>query len=156
MAHRVGTNKNGGYVLENRNSGKVDYFGIDLGTNGQITDWMETGLSYGYIHADPKHYSVKHVAELPTHKAFAWVKFTPYDPFSITITEEARSWAFNYVDAESKVRGYAKTDLRLDYDFGQGISVNTSVNNLFDKSYEYTNGYIEEGRNYWLGIEYKY
>lgn len=156
MAHRVGTDKNGNPLLENRNSGKVDYFGIDLGTTGQITDWMEAGLSYGYIHADPKHYSVKHVAELPTHKAFAWVKFTPYEPFSITVTEEARSWAFNYVDAESKVRGFAKTDLRLDYDLGQGVSVNSSVNNLFDKSYEYTNGYIEEGRNYWLGIEYKY
>lgn len=156
MAHRIGTDKNGAPILENRNSGKVDYFGIDLGTTGQITDWMEAGLSYGYIHADPKHYSVKHVAELPTHKAFAWVKFTPYEPFSITVTEEARSWAFNYVDDESKVRGFAKTDLRLDYDLGKGVSVNTSVNNLFDKSYEYTDGYIEEGRNYWLGIEYKY
>ncbi|EPL9571070.1 TonB-dependent receptor plug domain-containing protein [Providencia rettgeri] len=156
MAHRVGVNKNGGYILENRNSGKVDYFGLDLGTTGEVTDWMEVGLSYGYIHADPKHYSIKHVTELPTHKAFAWVKFTPYEPFSITVTEEARSWAFNYVDAESKVRGFAKTDLRLDYDLGQGVSVNTSVNNLFDKSYEYTNGYIEEGRNYWLGLEYKY
>lgn len=156
MAHRVGVNKNGGNILENRNSGKVDYFGLDLGTTGEVTDWMEVGLSYGYIHADPKHYSVKHVTELPTHKAFAWVKFTPYEPFSITVTEEARSWAFNYVDDDSKVRGFAKTDLRLDYDLGQGVSVNTSVNNLFDKSYEYTNGYIEEGRNYWLGIEYKY
>ncbi|HDN2511608.1 TPA: TonB-dependent receptor [Providencia rettgeri] len=156
MAHHIGKNNDGGDLLQNRNSGKVDYFGIDLGTTGQITDWMEAGLSYGYIHADPKHYSVKHVAELPTHKAFAWVKFTPHEPFSITVTEEARSWAFNYVDAESKVRGFAKTDLRLDYDLGQGVSVNSSVNNLFDKSYEYTNGYIEEGRNYWLGVEYKY
>ena len=156
MAHRIAVLDNGMNLEQNRNSGKVDYFGIDLGTTGQITDWMEAGLSYGYIHADPKHYSVKHVAELPTHKAFAWVKFTPYEPFSITVTEEARSWAFNYVDDDSKVRGFAKTDLRLDYDLGQGVSVNTSVNNLFDKSYEYTNGYIEEGRNYWLGIEYKY
>ncbi|QXX82393.1 TonB-dependent receptor [Providencia sp. R33] len=156
MAHRIGVNKNGGYILENRNSGKVDYFGLDLGTTGEVTDWMEVGLSYGYIHADPKHYSVKHVTELPTHKAFAWVKFTPYEPFSITVTEEARSWAFNYVDNDSKVRGFAKTDLRLDYDLGHGVSVNTSANNLFDKSYEYTNGYIEDGRNYWLGIEYKY
>ncbi|MGV2934581.1 TonB-dependent receptor plug domain-containing protein [Providencia sp. AGC89] len=156
MAHHIGKNADGGDLLQNRNSGKVDYFGIDVGTTGQITDWLEAGLSYGYIHADPKHYSVKHVAELPTHKAFAWVKLTPYEPFSITLTEEARSWTFNYVDNDSKVRGFAKTDLRFDYELGKGISVNTSVNNLFDKSYEYTNGYIEEGRNYWLGIEYKY
>ena len=156
MAHHIGTNSAGGTLFQNRNSGKVNYFGLDLGTTGQITDWMEAGINYSYIHADPKHDSVLHAAELPTHKAFAWLKFTPYEPFSITITEEARSWAFNYVDDDSKVRGFAKTDLRLDYDLGHGLSVNTSANNLFDKSYEYTNGYIEEGRNYWLGIEYKY
>lgn len=156
MAHHVGENKKGGTLLQNRNSGKVNYVGADIGTTGQITDWMEAGINYSYIHADPQHYSVRHVAELPTHKAFAWVKFTPYQPISITITEEARSWAFNYVDSEDKVRGFAKTDLRVDYDLGHGLSVNSSINNLFDKSYEYTDGYIEEGRNYWLGIEYKY
>ena len=46
---------------------------------------------------------------------------------------------------------------RADYDSGYGISANASVNNLFDKSYEYTtNGYMEEGRNFWLGVEYRY
>lgn len=143
-------------VYQNRNSGKVNYAGIDLSSNGQISDWMSIGLNYSYIHADPKHYSVKHIAELPSHKAFVWVKFTPYEPLSLTVTEEARSWAFNYIDSNDKVRGFAKTDIRIDYDLGQGISVNTSINNLFDKSYQYTKGYIEEGRNYWLGIEYNY
>ncbi|HBO21395.1 MAG TPA: TonB-dependent receptor [Providencia sp.] len=156
MAHHIGDNPKGGDLLQNRNSGKVNYAGIDVGTTGQFTDWLEAGLNYSYIHADPKHDSVRHVSELPTHKAFAWIKFTPYEPLSITVTEEARSWAFNYIDSEDKVRGFSKTDLRLDYNLGHGLSVNTSANNLFDKSYEYTDGYIEEGRNYWLGLEYKY
>ncbi|MER1808313.1 TonB-dependent receptor, partial [Proteus mirabilis] len=49
-----------------------------------------------------------------------------------------------------------KTDLPLDYDVGYCISVNASINNLFDKSYQYTQGYIENGRNYWLGAEYNF
>lgn len=146
----------GSDVYQNRNSGKINYAGIDLGTHGEITDWMSVGINYSYIHADPKHKSVKHVAELPTHKAFAWVQFTPYESLSITATEEARSWAFNYIDKDDKIHGFAKTDIRMDYDLNHGLSINLSINNLFDKSYQYTKGYIEEGRNYWLGIEYNY
>ncbi len=157
MAHYIHYDPAAGSdVYQNRNSGKVNYAGIDLGSHGQITDWMAAGLSYSYIHADPKHDSVKHVAELPTHKAFVWIKFMPNEPFSITVTEEARSWAFNYIDSNEKVRGFAKTDIRFNYDLGHGISINSSVNNLFDKSYQYTSGYIEEGRNYWLGFEYNH
>ncbi len=35
-------------------------------------------------------------------------------------------------------------------------SVNASVNNLFDTRYFYSEGFIEEGRNFWAGVEYKF
>ncbi len=147
------TNQN---VYQNRNSGRVDYMGLDLGINGKINSWLETGMSYSYIYADPKDESVWHSAQLPTHKTYMWIKFLPTDPMSITIMEEARTWTYNYIDSDTKIAGFSKTDLRLDYNLGNGISTNASINNLFDKSYQFTDGYIEEGRNFWLGIEYKY
>lgn len=90
------------------------------------------------------------------HIKLLLVQFTPYESLSITATEEARSWAFNYIDKDDKIHGFAKTDIRMDYNLNHGLSINLSINNLFDKSYQYTKGYIEEGRNYWLGIEYNY
>ncbi len=39
---------------------------------------------------------------------------------------------------------------------GHGFSVNASVNNLFDTKYAYSEGFIEEGRNFWAGIEYTF
>lgn len=30
------------------------------------------------------------------------------------------------------------------------------VNNLFDTRYYYSEGFIEEGRNFWAGVEYKF
>ena len=84
------------------------------------------------------------------------MKVTPIEPLSITLSEEFRARSYQYNDNNDKVAGYALTGLRVDYDFGYGISANASVNNLFDKSYGYTNGYMEEGRNFWLGVEYRY
>ncbi len=85
-----------------------------------------------------------------------WLTFIPVEQVRFTIMEEAQSWTYNRIDENNKLAGYTKTDLRLDYDVGYGISVNASINNLFDKSYQYTQGYIEDGRNYWLGAEYKF
>ena len=41
-----------------------------------------------------------------------------------TIMEEAQGWTYNRIDENEKLAGYAKTDLRLDYDFGYGVSAN--------------------------------
>ena len=48
------------------------------------------------------------------------------------------------------------TNLRADYEIAKDLSVNASVNNMFDTVYAYTEGFVEEGRNYWAGIEYKF
>ncbi len=152
MAHTL--YRHGEALFQNQNSGRVDYLGLDIGTKGKMTDWLELGLNYSYIHSDPK--QVDHIEGLPKHKAYMWLTFIPVEQVRFTIMEEAQSWTYNRIDENDKLAGYTKTDLRLDYDVGYGISVNASINNLFDKSYQYTQGYIEDGRNYWLGAEYKF
>ncbi|EMQ4857469.1 TonB-dependent receptor [Morganella morganii] len=155
ISRHVGVNpKNGKNIAQYRNSGRVDYTGLDLGVKGEVSNWLKTGINYSYIHSDPK--DVDHIDGLPKQKVYAWVKVTPIEPLTITLSEEFRAWSYNRTDENNKVAGYALTGLRADYDFGYGISANASVNNLFDKSYEYTNGYMEEGRNFWLGVEYRY
>lgn len=154
MTRYVGITPDGRRIGQSRNSGRADYTGLDLGVKGEVSDWLKTGINYSYIHSDPK--DVDHVEGLPKQKVYAWVKVSPIEPLTITLAEEFRAWSYQYNDSNDKVAGYALTDLRVDYDFGYGISANASVNNLFDKSYEYTNGYMEEGRNFWLGVEYRY
>ncbi|EPT9972980.1 TonB-dependent receptor domain-containing protein, partial [Escherichia coli] len=50
----------------------------------------------------------------------------------------------------------AVTHIRADYTLGHGFSVNASVNNLFDTQYAYSEGFVEEGRNFWAGVEYTF
>ncbi|QTF10315.1 TonB-dependent receptor [Brenneria izadpanahii] len=143
-------------LIQNRNSGRVDYYGLDVGIHGDIEHWLSVGINYGLIHSDVKRREIGNIVDLPKHKVFAWATVTPVESFSITVMEEARSWGFNNSDNNDKTRGFAVTSVRLDYDLGRGVSVNASINNLFDKAYAYQEGYVEEGRNYWLGIAYRY
>lgn len=74
-------------------------------------------------------------------------KFTP---------DEAMQVSYSDTDGTVKNRGFAIIRLRADYEVGHGFSVNASVNNLFDTRYYYSEGFIEEGRNVWTGVEYTF
>jgi iron complex outermembrane receptor protein len=41
-------------TVQNQNSGRVDYTGLDLGIKGSPFEMLDVGLSYGLIHADSK------------------------------------------------------------------------------------------------------
>ncbi|WP_445612312.1 TonB-dependent receptor domain-containing protein [Hafnia alvei] len=143
-------------TVQNRNSGRVDYTGLDLGVNGLILNEVKVGLSYSLIHSDVKDKDVGKVTGLPTQTVMGWVTYTPWQPLSLTLSEEARSSSYSNSDGSQKAGGFAVTNVRADYEIAKGLSVNASVNNLFDTAYAYTEGFVEEGRNYWAGIEYKF
>ena len=156
--------ENGKSVMQFQNIGRVDYMGLDLGINGKLNDIFSTGLSYSYIHNDVKDSDEK-LSDLPKHKLAAWLKAQATESFSITLFQEARSNSYSSTEINKKTgekiadfyaAGFGKTDLRADYDVGYGISLNASVNNLFDKTYAYSEGYIQEGRNFWFGVDYKF
>jgi iron complex outermembrane receptor protein len=142
-------------TLQNRNSGQVDYSGIDLGLKGKILDIAELGLSYSYTHTDVKREEIGEITGLPKQMANAWVKVTPWAPLSLTLSEEVRDSSYSNSDGSQIAAGFALTNLRADYQLFKELSLNASVNNLFDRSYEYSEGFIEQGRNFWLGLEYR-
>lgn len=143
-------------TVQNQNSGRVDYTGLDVGIKGSPFEQLDVGLSYGLIHADAKREEAGKVTDLPVQTLTAWLTFKPVEPLQITLSEEARSSSYSNSDGSQKAPGFAITHLRTDYAIGHGFSVNASVNNLFDTRYYYGEGFIEEGRNFWAGVEYKF
>lgn len=143
-------------TVQNQNSGRVDYRGLDLGIKGSPFAVLDVGLSYGLIHAETKRQETGKVTDLPNQTLTAWLTLKPTEPLQITLSEEARSSSYSSSDGKQKAPGFAITHLRADYAIGRGFSVNASVNNLFDSHYYYSEGFIEEGRNFWAGVEYRF
>lgn len=143
-------------VSQNRNSGRVDYSGVDLSLKGSPWSWLEIGTSYGLIHTEVKRQEAGKITDLPVQTLNAWLTFKPLEALEITLSEEARSTSYSNSDGSRQARGFAISHLRADYAVGYGFSLNASVNNLFDSRYAYNEGFIEQGRNFWTGIEYKF
>lgn len=52
--------------------------------------------------------------------------------------------------------GYARFDIASSYDFGRGISAYTRVTNLFDKQYQDAIGFPALGRDFRVGMNYRF
>jgi vitamin B12 transporter len=52
--------------------------------------------------------------------------------------------------------GYARFDIAAHYNFGRGISLYARAQNLFDKQYQDSLGYPALGRDYRVGMKYKF
>lgn len=142
-------------TIQHQNSGRVDYTGLDAGVKGKVFDMLDAAELRPYS-CDAKRSDIGKITDLPTQTLTAWMTLKPWEPLSITLSEEARSSSYSNTDGSQKAAGFAITHLRADYAIGHGFSVNASVNNLFDTQYVYSEGFIEEGRNYWAGIEYQF
>ena len=52
-------------TIQNQNSGRVDYTGLDAGVKGKVFNMLDVGLSYGLIHADAKRSDIGKITDLP-------------------------------------------------------------------------------------------
>ncbi|SUX73288.1 Outer membrane receptor for monomeric catechols [Citrobacter freundii] len=94
-------------TLQNQNSGRVDYTGLDAGVKGKVFDMLDVGLSYGLIHADTKRSDIGKITDLPTQTLTAWMTLKPWEPLRITLSEEARSSSYSNTDGSQKAAGFA-------------------------------------------------
>lgn len=143
-------------TVQNRNSGRVDYTGFDLGIKGQIVEEVKVGLNYGLIHSNAKEKEAGKIIGLPNQTLIGWVTYTPWQSLNLTLSDEARSSSYSNTDGSQRAAGFVVTHLRADYQIAKGLSINASVNNLFDAAYAYSEGFVEEGRNFWTGIAYTF
>lgn len=143
-------------TVQNRNSGEVNYRGLDIGLNGMWGEKARAGLNYGLINDEVKQRSAGKITGLPTQTLTAWLTITALENWSMTLAEEARAASDSDSSATRKAAGYAISHLRMDLQLGKGFSVNSAVQNLFDKAYALTEGFDEAGRQYWAGLEYRF
>lgn len=135
--------------------------GVELAYNGKITDLLTTYANYTYTQARdsqkmelvrrPKHLANAGVAyqitsELGTDINVSYVgkrfeKYTYYDA----------NW--NPTSTRVKLPSYTLVNLGVNYQVTPNINVYANLNNVFDKKYEDTLYYGQDGRNVYVGLK---
>jgi iron complex outermembrane receptor protein len=135
--------------IQNQNVGKSSADGVELGISGSLAHW---DLSANYTYLQRKNLSTPglFLTDTPRHKVFTSAVWNAGGGWSVTGSAEAYSRRYSSSDGTQIAPGFMVTNLKMGYRLPGGTLLEAGVRNLFDRLYEYTEGYPEAGRTYFV------
>jgi iron complex outermembrane receptor protein len=152
---------NGQSVTQSRNLGKGDYYGAEIALNAQLGRTLNLGANYSWTHRDlddPTNAAFQPTG-VPTHKAFAWVDWSPLARLNVVPNVDIASdrWTVNTAGTRYfRTGSYVQANLRIDYRLVDGVEIGVGARNLFDDNYMLADGFPEPGRSLFASLRAKY
>jgi vitamin B12 transporter len=141
--------------------------GVNVAAQSSFTRWLNIAGNYTYDDTEVLQApNVFDPSELPGNHLLR----RPVNSGSLTLNASARRFGFTLGGFFSGVRtdsdflglgltsnaGYARFDLAAHYNLGRGITFYARAQNLFDKQYQDVLGYPALGRDYRVGLKYRF
>lgn len=137
-----------------QNIGEVRATGLDTGLRFSLGAWT-LGTAYSYLDRDNITAPEVRLIDTPRHKFTADLRWQLTRDWNLTATTEASSARYNTSDGIQQSRGFGITNLKTGYRLlNSQLLVETGVRNLFDRLYEYSEGFPEPGRTVFLQVNY--
>lgn len=157
---------------QRRNLGDGKYYGGEVAVSWQPLTTLELGANYTYIRRDFDIFPQANVTvpvfaltDVPTHKGFAYARWTPIERLSIYPNIDfasKRTTLDTFVPGAAGVVRYYRTgayvqaNLRVDYQVIDNVDIGVGARNIFDKYYVLTDGFPEQGRSFFASIRARY
>ncbi|MFJ7567723.1 TonB-dependent receptor plug domain-containing protein [Herminiimonas sp. NPDC097707] len=146
-----------GLVLCNQlqNIGKVSSKGIELGLTATATHTLELGGNYTYLDRQNKSDS-KLLTDAPAHKLFTYAKWAATPSMNVIGSAEYNSKRYSTDTGTRIARGFSMINAKLSYALQKDVTLEAGVNNLLDRNYAHSEGFYEEGRNFFANLNYRF
>ena len=131
-----------------QNVGKVRAEGLEATLRGQVGNW-DLSAAYTYLDRDNRTSSRVFLTDTPHHKLFSSAAWNA-GPWSAVASAELASSRYSSSDGKQVAHGFGIANLKGGYRLGNGVLLEAGVRNLFDRLYEYSEGFPEAGRTYFL------
>lgn len=134
--------------------------GVSLSSDWYLGNY-QAGLSYDYQNAKdstPKSPTYNNqLAIRPTHKGVAYLGYH-YDNINLRAEYQHTGHYYSNVNnlPSQKVNGYGLVNISGTYQINDLLSINTRINNLFNKQYITLPNYAEDGTNFYTAVTIKY
>lgn len=144
-------------VGQQQNIGKVENRGFELGATAYATSNLEVGANYTYLDRDNKTPTQDIVlTDVPMHKAFGWVQWHFLEQFRAIGSIEYDSQRYSSTDRRRIADEFTLVNAKLVWQPTEPLETEFGVNNVFDENYELSEGFPEEGRNFFVNVRYKF
>lgn len=148
----------GGYMRAVNLEGTSKIRGVEIAYNGKLSDVLTVYANYTFTRAKdaknielvrrPKHTANLGLAYRITEQLGANANIS-YTGKRIDSYYDENTWTSSRV----KMPSYTLLNVGVDYQPAENITLYAHLNNLFDKKYEHTVGYGQDGRNVYVGLK---
>ncbi len=137
-----------------QNIGEVRATGADTGLHFSLGD-VQLGTVYSYLDRDNITSPPVRLIDTPRHKFAADLRWNITRAWNLTATTEASSSRYTTSNGVQQTKGFGVTNLKTGYRiFDEKLLVEAGARNVFDRLYEYSEGFPEAGRTWFLQINY--
>ena len=131
-----------------QNVGGVAHMGIEVDARTTLTKRLDVGLTYSYLHREPRSTPEVLLLNVPDHKLLGTLVATPWRRLQLVaaVTFESSRDSQNEGGQIHRLDGYATVDAKASFRPWPGVSVEVGASNLFDDDYQLAEGYPQPGR----------
>lgn len=139
-------------------NGKTKVKGVEFTYSGKITDVITAFANYTFTRA--KDSKGEELLRRPKHSANAGVTYQITEALgtnlSLSYVGKRVDSYYNettYTSSRVKLPSYTLANIGANYQLTKNLNIYAQLNNLFDKKYEHTVGYGQDGRNVYVGLK---
>lgn len=137
-----------------QNTGTAEFSGVEVSIEYEVHRNIQYGINYTYI--ERKNISKPEVkyTDVPKHKIFTYLQYSPMKGSYVVGSVEYNSKRYS-TSYGSSTPGFALLNVKASVKVLKYFAIEGGVNNILDKKYSLTEGYPEQGRNYFVTLVYR-
>lgn len=146
----IAGNVKNNYKYENLDRAKIK--GFEIVGSIDINDQLAFSGSYTYLDAKQKKGSVEYerMERRPRHQVTANVTYQPIQ--NLTLNASGIYYGERKDVKDKTLKSFAVFDIAGSYKINNTFEVDAKIQNVFNKDYEYADGYRERGRSAYVGV----
>lgn len=143
------------WLSQQQNTGKAEFYGAEAEMSYSIAKQLLLAANYSYIVRNNLFNSKIKFTDVPKHKIFVMARYSPLSKLSVSASAEYNSDRFS-TSYGTISKAFTTVNTRIYYNVYKYFSIETGINNVFDKNYTLVEGYPEPGRNYFASLIFNF
>lgn len=136
-----------------QNTGKAEFMGVELCAKYDISKNLVLSTNYTYIERHNLTNPSILFTDVPYTKIFSYIHYIPIKQISLMASSEYNSVRYS-TSYGTKAPEFIIFNSVVSGQIYKFLSIEVGVNNIFDKNYMVSEGYPEEGRNFFVTLRF--
>jgi len=137
-----------------QNTGTAEFSGVEASIEYAVHRTVQYGLNNTYIERKNISNAEIKYTDVPNHKVFTYLQYTPMKGSYIVGCVEYNSKRYS-TSYGTSTPGFVLLNAKASVKLLKYFAIEGGVNNILDKNYSLTEGYPEQGRNYFVTLVYR-